>query len=119
MDADDDYFRYPVGSPEHYAAYERYFHSKDGIDCVFPGDPESSYEADFAGELANASWDDEMCNSGYQQWVEESARWWRARGVQIAEDLVDEPGSWLDGDWWQSRIPDPDYHGPDIDPEPF
>jgi hypothetical protein len=76
---------------------------------VFPGDPESSYEADFAGELANARWDDEMCDSGYQQWVEESARRWRARGVQIAEDLVDEPGSWLDGDWWQSRIPDPDY----------
>jgi hypothetical protein len=41
MDADDDYFRYPVGSPKHYAAYEKYFKSQHGIDCVFPGDPES------------------------------------------------------------------------------
>ena len=40
MDADDDYFRYPVGSPEHYAAYKRYFHSMDGIGFVFRGDPE-------------------------------------------------------------------------------
>ena len=119
MDAHDDYYRYPVGSPGHYAAYERYFHSTDGIGFVFPGDPESSYEVDFAGELANASWDDEMCNSGYQHGLEETARWWRARGVQIAEDLVDDPGSWLDGDWWQRRIPDDEYSGPDIDPEPF
>jgi hypothetical protein len=119
MDADDDYFRYPVGSPEHYAAYERYFRSMDGIGFVFPGDPESSYEVDFAVELANERWDDEMCDSGYRQHMQEQAEWWRARGVQIAEDLVGDPGSWLDGDWWRSHIPDPDYRGPDIDLEPF
>ena len=49
---DDTYYRYPVGSQEHYAAYERYFISNDGIDAAVPGNPQASYEADNAYELA-------------------------------------------------------------------
>lgn len=47
---DDDYYRYPVGSPEHYAAYEKYFIAMGGIGFAIPGDPEASYEADKGSE---------------------------------------------------------------------
>jgi hypothetical protein len=46
------------------------------------------------------------------------AKWVAARGIQVAEDLLDDPGSWLGEDWWQARIPE---HGtdPEIDLDPF
>lgn len=98
MDADDDYFRYPVGSPEHYAAYEKHFTALGGIGFAVPGDPEASYEVDNACELAYERGYDGWYESLYQQHVEEGARWWRARGVQLAEDLLGDPGSWLGED---------------------
>jgi hypothetical protein len=86
---DDDYHRYPVGSPEHYAAYERHFTATGGIHAVVPGDPQASYEVEHAYELAAARYDE--CEYLYQRHVEEGARWWRARGVQLAEGLLDDP----------------------------
>jgi hypothetical protein len=47
----DDAYRYPVGSRRHYAGYEKRFSSLSGIDAAVPGDPQASYEADFAYEL--------------------------------------------------------------------
>lgn len=90
---DDDYYRYPVGSPEHDAAYEKYFIAMGGIGFAIPGDPKASYEVDNAAELAYARGYDGWYESLYQQHVEERAQWWRARGVQLAEDLLDHPGA--------------------------
>jgi hypothetical protein len=38
--------------------------------------------------------------------------------VWSAEGLLDDPGSWLGDDWWQSRIPEHDIEQ-DIDLEAF
>jgi hypothetical protein len=113
-----DYFRYPIGSPEHFAAYERYFNSLGGIGFAFPDDLEASYEADFACELASERAYGGWCESGYRQYVEEGARWWRDRGVQVAQDSLGDPRSWLGGDWSRSRITERDSEQ-DIDPEAF
>jgi hypothetical protein len=57
--ADDAYYRYPAGSAEHYAAYEKAFAADDGVTFPFPDDPYASYEADHAYELAYESLEDE------------------------------------------------------------
>ena len=49
---DEDYFRYPTGSKEHYAAYEKEFTAYGGIGYPFPKDALGSYEVDYAYELA-------------------------------------------------------------------
>jgi hypothetical protein len=49
---DSDYYRYPIGTPEHYAAYAKEFEANYGIGYPVPGSPRASYEADFAYELA-------------------------------------------------------------------
>lgn len=49
---DADYYRYPVGTPEHYAAYEQEFWAYYGLGYPFPDDPRASYEVDNAYELA-------------------------------------------------------------------
>lgn len=55
---DDAYYRAPVGSPEHYTAYEKEFAADDGIGFVFPDDPRASYEVDNAAELAAEAYDE-------------------------------------------------------------
>ena len=52
LDSDSDYFRYPVGSPEHYAAYAKEFGANHGIGYVYPDNPAASYVVDHAYELA-------------------------------------------------------------------
>jgi len=47
-----DYHRYPIGSKEHDAAYEKEFTTDAGIGYPFPNDPQDSYEVDYAYELA-------------------------------------------------------------------
>lgn len=49
---DDPGYRYPIGSAEHFAAYEREFRELGGAGYEFPGDVEASYEVDYAAELA-------------------------------------------------------------------
>ena len=110
---DDDYYTYPVGSPEHYAAYEKHFTATGGIHAVFPGDPQASYEVENAYELAAERYD--PCEDGYRWHLEEGEWWWNQQGVQLAHDLLDDPESWLGDDWWQTHIAEE----PDIDPEPF
>lgn len=94
---DDAYCRYPAGSREHYAAYEKEFSANGGIDAAVPGDPEASYEVDNAWELAY----ERETEALEQQHIEEHARWWGNRGIQVAESLVDDPQSWLGADWYQ------------------
>jgi hypothetical protein len=53
---------YPVGSPEHYTAYKEQFGAYQGIGYSFPGDPRSSYQADYACELA---YEDYYANGGW------------------------------------------------------
>lgn len=102
---DDAYYRSPVGSPEHYAAYEKEFTAQGGIDAAVPGDVEASYEVDNAWELAY----DRMVEEGGRQAAEEQGRWWADRGIQVSDDLVDDPHSWLGEDWYQrSRLAEPD-----------
>ena len=48
----DDYYWYPVGGPEHRAAYEEHVIALEGIDAAVPGNPQASYEVDNAWELA-------------------------------------------------------------------
>ena len=115
---DDDCYKYPAGSPEHYAAYERHFTATGGLDDAVPGDPRASYEIDNAYELACERGYDEWYESQYQKHVEEQARWWDARGIQLAEDLLGCPEDWLGGDWRRDQLADPDSQ-PDIDLEPF
>jgi hypothetical protein len=78
---DDDYYRYPVGSPEHYAAYEKWFIATGGVGAAIPGDdPQASYEIDNAYELAAERYDES--EDMYRHQLEEEAeadRWWRAR----------------------------------------
>ena len=110
---DDDYYRYPVGSRQHYAAYEKYFIATDGIGAAVPGDPEASYEVDNAYELAYERENEYLA----RQAAEEDARWWRERGIQIAEDLLRDPQGWLGEDWRERSYV---YHSPpDIDLEAF
>jgi hypothetical protein len=109
---DDDYYRYPAGSPEHYAAYEKNFIATGGIGAVVPGDPQASYEVENAYELAAARYD------AYQEYLDGAAGWWGALGVQVAEDLLDDPESWLGEDWWQTLTAE-DHSEPDIDLEAF
>ena len=45
--------------------------------------------------------------SPYQKHVEEQARWWRARGIQLAEDLLECPEDWLGGGRWRDQLADP------------
>ena len=111
---DDAYDTCPVGSLEHCAAYEKQFIALDGIGAAIPGDPQASYEADYAYELAYERENEYL----YQEHVEENAKWWRARWIQVAGDLLGDPRSWLGEDWWQSRIGEHDSE-PDIDLEPF
>ena len=47
-----DHLRYPIGSKEHYAAYEKKFIADRGIGYPFSNDPQDSYEVDYAYELA-------------------------------------------------------------------
>ena len=49
---DDNHLRYPIGSKEHYAAYEKEFTTDSGIGYPFHDDPQGSYEVDYAYELA-------------------------------------------------------------------
>jgi hypothetical protein len=49
---DDAYYRSPVGSREHYAAYEKEFNARRGGGYAFPDDVRASYQADNAYELA-------------------------------------------------------------------
>jgi hypothetical protein len=95
---DDAYYRYPAGSPEHYAAYQKEFTASDGIDAAVPGDVEASYEADNAWELAYERQNEEL----ERQDVEEQARWWADRGIQVADELLDDPQRWLGDDWYRS-----------------
>jgi hypothetical protein len=48
----DDYYRYPVGGVEHYAAYKKAFEAARGDGFTVPDDPWESYEIDNAYELA-------------------------------------------------------------------
>lgn len=105
---DDDYYRYPAGSPEHYAAYEKKFIATDGIDAVVPGDPQASYEIENSYELAAERYD------AYQAYLDEVASRWRALGVQVAQELLDDEG-WLGEDWEETLHADE----LDIDPEAF
>ena len=66
--AQDDYFRYPTGSPEHYEAYKKAFAREGGTGFPVPDapvlvgvldDPRASYEADNAYELAWVALEDE------------------------------------------------------------
>jgi hypothetical protein len=101
---DDDYYKYPAGSPEHYAAYDWHLIATGGLDVAVPGDPQASYEIDCAYELACERGYDDWYESLYQKHVEEQARWWGARGIQLAEDLLGCPESWLGGDWLPSHL---------------
>jgi len=117
MGSDDDYRRYPPGSPEHYKGHARKFGADHGIDGAYAlqDEPEDSYDAFYDAALGYELQGERL----YRQEAEEAARWWRDRGIQLAEDLLDDPESWLGYDWWhQSRISE---HGsePDIDLEPF
>jgi hypothetical protein len=105
---DDAYYRSPVGSAEHYAAYEKEF-TAGGItpidDPDIANDPRAMYEVDNAWELAYDRWVEE----GAQQAAEEQSRWWADRGIQVADDLIDDPRGWLGDDWYQrSRHAEPD-----------
>jgi hypothetical protein len=112
MDSDSDYFRYPVGSPEHYAAYAKEFGANHGIGYVYPDNPGASYVVDHAYELAYIA--------------EEYAG--DPDADTEAEEDAGEKGPWVpylddEGNW----IPDPAHDKPghepppewDIDLEPF
>jgi hypothetical protein len=90
---DPNYHRYVVGSPEHDAAYEEEFFRLDGIGAAIPGDPQASYEVDFAVELAWERGYDEWADSGYQKHAEEQTRWWRERGSRSRTTLSTTPGT--------------------------
>lgn len=112
---DDAYYRSPVGSPEHYAAYEKEFNVGGITPVDDPGianDPRAMYEIDNAWELAYERWFSEA----EREAEEEKAQWWADRGVQIADDLVDDPRGWLGDDWYrQSRPAEPDAE-PEAEP---
>jgi len=57
---DRAYYEAPVGSPEHYAAYEKEFTETGGAGFPVPDSPEDSYEVDNAYELAAERWFAEM-----------------------------------------------------------
>ena len=105
---DDAYYQYPVGSPEHYAAYEKEFNA-GGIDPVddpsIASDPRAMYEIDNAYELAYERETEHL----EQQHIEAQAKWWTDRGIQVADTLLDTPRGWLGEDWYQrSRLAEPD-----------
>jgi hypothetical protein len=109
---DDAYHRYPVGSPEHYAAYEKEFTAQDGIGAAVPGDPEASYEADNAYELAYERENEYL----ERQNAAEHAKWMADQGIQAAETLLDDPQRWLGDDWYQQCRIDSE---PEIELDPF
>jgi hypothetical protein len=100
MDSDD--YRYPIGSPQHYAAYAKEFKADYGIGYPVSSSPRASYEADYAYELAFDA--DQHDRPG-----EPEADW------DAGEDDTRDPVPVCD----ETRCSDfhPDY--PDIEPELF
>jgi hypothetical protein len=101
------------------AVHERRFDSLGGICCPFPHDAQASHEVDFALELSGERGYDQWRESLYQEHVEEGARWWRDRRVQVAEHLTDAPWTWLGDDAWREARIEDERSEPDIDPGPF
>lgn len=105
MAMDDDYYRYPAGSPEHYAAYEKEFNA-GGIDPAddpeVAGDPETMYEIDNAWELARG-WD-EYADAMYEESVSE----------EIMPLLRHAENATL-ADFWAEAAPVPSLEPPDLE----
>lgn len=104
---DEAYYRYPPGSPQHYAAYEKEFRA-GGItptgDPAIDSDPAALYEIDNADELGYER---------YYAWLErqdaqEQAQWWADHGVQVAEHLAGDPDAWT----WLDRQNQNDQNEP-------
>ena len=64
VDPGSGWRRYPTGSPEHYAGYEREFTPEDSM----PSGPRACYEIDYSYELA----DEAHTEALYEQHVEET-----------------------------------------------
>jgi hypothetical protein len=111
MDSDD--YRYPTGSPKHYAAYAKEFEADYGIGYPSPDSPRASYEADYAYELA---WDDYATYGGDRYAAPEAGGDADEKGPWVP--LLNEEGNWIPDPVRDEacRDPLPDL---DIDPEPF
>jgi hypothetical protein len=94
---DDDRLRYPIGSKEHYAAYEKEFTTDGGIGYPFRDDPQGSYEVDYAYELA------------FDRYAETGG----PDGGDLEEDNPDSGADREDADWPAFRREDPE---PDLEP---